>query len=79
MIKMTFSGVAGEVLLWVDGQFAGYQPYPRPWWFNQVEQNYDIDVTDAVTAGAENLITVCVRCDDDWGGNFRRVILWAPN
>ena len=78
-IKLNFGGVAGEVLVWVDGQFAGYQPYPRPWWFNRVKQNYDIDVTNAVTAGEDNTITVRVRCDDNWGGIFRRIFLWTPN
>lgn len=77
-IKMNFGGVAGEVLVWVNGQFAGYQPYPRPWWYNVVKQNYDIDVSNVITAGKDHEITVRVRCDDNWGGIFRRVLLWSP-
>ncbi len=77
-IKMNFGGVAGEVLVWVNGQFAGYQPYPRPWWYNVVKQNYDIDVSSVITAGKDHEITVRVRCDDNWGGIFRRVLLWSP-
>ena len=77
-IKVNFGGVCGEVLVWVNGRFAGYQPYPRPWWYNQAKQNYDIEVTDALKVGGENEIVVRVRSDDNWGGIFRRVFLWTP-
>jgi hypothetical protein len=77
-LQLNFGGVFGQVLVWVNGEFAGYQSYGRPWWYNRVKQNYDMDVTEVVKPGQENVIVVRVNNEHEWGGIFRRVLLWSP-
>jgi hypothetical protein len=77
-VKLNFGGVFGRVLVWVNGKYAGYRPYETPWWMNEYNESFDVDVTDAIRAGERNTIVVRVQNESEWGGIFRRVFLWSP-
>ena len=77
-IQLNFGGVFGRLHVWVNGRFVSYRPFKLPWWYGKACENFDIDATDAVRAGATNTIVIRVDNEIEWGGIYRRVFLWSP-
>lgn len=78
-IKLNFGGAFGRMLIWVNGTFVEYKGFKRPYYSHAYNQNFDIDVTEAVAPGVNNTIIIRLDNEIDWGGIYRRVFLWSPN
>ena len=67
-VKHNFDGVFGRVNVWVNGRFRGYRPFDIPWWRNDCNRSFDIDVSDAIDPARINTIVVRVDNGNEWGG-----------
>ena len=78
-VKLNFGGVFGRMQIWVNGHFVAYQPFQTPWWQHQPHnRTFDVDVTSAPEPGQSNTIVIRLDNEIEWGGIFRRVLLWSP-
>jgi hypothetical protein len=57
--------VVNQVWVWVNGQYAGRTPYMSPW---GRPHELDMDITPFLKPDQPNLITLRVRCDEDFFG-----------
>ena len=77
-INLGFGGAFGKMLIWVNGQFVDYRPFKLPWFVHRYNQNFDIELTEAIKPGQDNTIVIRVDNEHEWGGIYRRVCLWSP-
>lgn len=77
-IFLHFSGRFGKMLIWVNGRFAAYRTYPKFRWVKTPDGYYEIDVSDLVTPGKQNVIAIRVDNSRKTGGIYRRVFAWSP-
>ena len=77
-VRLHFSKLFGmKVTVWLDGQLIEHRDLPRYFWFDYNHSN-EFDLTEVVTPGAAQTLTVRVFKEFDWGGPYGAVFLYSP-
>jgi hypothetical protein len=69
--------VVNEAWVWVNGKYAGRKPYQSPW---KRPSELDVDISEFVSPGGSNQITIRVLCNDEvFGANgiYERMFLYS--
>ncbi len=77
-VMLNFGGAYGSMKIWVNGKRSGERPYDKAWWYYAYNTNFDIDLSEAIKPGQENVLVIRVDNDFELGGISRRVFLWSP-
>ncbi len=75
-LRLHLGGVLNEGWVWINGQYAGHQPW-KLYWSGREALEMDMDATGKLHVG-RNLIAIRVWNSSEHGGLIRRGFIWSP-
>lgn len=77
-VHLMFPGLFNECWLYVNGKLISHRPFPDIWWKSDYRFEWNVDLTDVLVPGSNN---ICLRINDahHFGGMFRRPFLYKAN
>jgi len=66
-----------DLTVWVNGQQVADLDLPYYFW-HDYDDHQEIEITDALNYGGENLIVLRIYKEINWGGPYGRIFLYSP-
>ncbi len=76
-IHLRFPGLFNECRLYLGGEEVAFRKQGKMWWLNDYRFEWDVDLTDKLVAGKNDIVLRC-NVEHHFGGMFRRPFLYRP-
>lgn len=76
-VHLMFPGLFNETWLYVNGELVAHRDYKEPWWLNDYQFEWDLDLSGKLKPGP-NVIALRGFNPHHLGGIFRRPFLYRP-
>jgi hypothetical protein len=74
-IHIHFPGLFNECWLYINGKLVAHREQGKLWWLNDYRFEWDVDLTDKLNKGKNDIALRC-HCEHHFGGMFRRPFLY---
>ncbi len=74
-IHIHFPGLFNECWLYINGKQVAHREQGKLWWLNDYRFEWDVDLTDKLNKGKNDIALRC-HCEHHFGGMFRRPFLY---